>query len=161
MSDVQKFINTCTTMLNENINEQECDLLSSAFQLRKLAVDEVLLREGEKDDTLYIVIEGDVIVTRDAGGDEHVTLQHLKPGDIAGAMGFIDGSSHSATLSATRASHVLELHRDVLEGMIDAHPQLVYKIMKMIVRSVHKTMLQMNRQFVEMNNYIMKEHGRY
>ena len=161
MSDVHKFINTCTTVLNENINELECEILSSAFQLRKLAVDEILLREGEQDDTLYIVIEGDVIVTRDAGGDEHVTLQHLKPGDIAGAMGFIDGSSHSATLSATKPSHVLELHRDALEGMIDAHPQLVYKIMKMIVRSVHKTMLQMNRQFVEMNNYIMKEHGRY
>ena len=161
MSDVQKFVNTCTTMLNENISAEECEILSSAFQLRKLAVDEVLLREGEKDDTLYIVIEGDIVVTRDAGGGDHVTLQHLRPGDVAGAMGFIDCASHSATLCATKESHVLELHRDVLEGMIDSHPQLIYKIMKMIVRSVHKTMLQMNRQFVEMNNYIMKEHGRY
>jgi len=148
-------------MLNENISEQECEILSGAFQLRKLDVEEVLLREGEQDDTLYIIVDGDIVVTRDAGGDEQIILHHLKPGDIAGAMGFVDGSSHSATLSAVKESHVLELHRDVLEGMIDAHPQLIYKIMKMIVRSVHKTMLQMNRQFVEMNNYIMKEHGRY
>ena len=77
MSDVQKFINTCTTVLNENINEQECELLSSAFQLRKLAVDEILLREGEQDDTLYIVIDGDVIVTRDAGGLDAVACGHV------------------------------------------------------------------------------------
>ncbi len=161
MSDVQQFVNTCTTMLNEDITEQECKVLSRVFKLRKLAVDEVLLREGEQDDTLYIIVEGELIVTRDAGGGEHVTLHHLKPGDIAGAMGFVDGSSHSATLSACKQSHVLELHRDALEGLVDDQPQLTYKIMKMIIRSVHKTLLQMNRQFVEMNNYIMKEHGRY
>ena len=85
----------------------------------------------------------------------------LKPGDIAGAMGFIDGKKHSATLRAVKDAHVLKLQRDELEGMLEEHPRLVYKIMKMIVKSVHKTLVRMNRQFVEMNNYIMKEHGRY
>jgi CRP/FNR family cyclic AMP-dependent transcriptional regulator len=161
MKNVEQSVTTCATLLNENINESECKVLTGAFKLQKLAVDEVLLHEGGQDDALYIVIDGDIVATRDAGGDEYVILSHLKPGDIAGAMGFIDGSSHSATLRACKNSHVLTLHRDVLEGMIDAHPQLVYKVMKMIVRSVHQTLLRMNQQFVEMNNYIMREHGRY
>ena len=161
MNDVEKSVTTCATLLNEDITESECVVLTAAFTLHKLSVDEVLLREGEQDDALYIVIDGDLVATRDAGGGEYVTLSHLKPGDIAGAMGFIDGSSHSATLRANKDSHVLTLHRDVLEGMVDTHPQLVYKVMKMIIRSVHQTLLRMNRQFVEMNNYIMKEHGRY
>jgi CRP-like cAMP-binding protein len=76
-------------------------------------------------------------------------------------MGFIDGNSHSATLTASKDSHVLMLHRDNLEGMLDEHPQLVYKVMRMIVRSVHQTLLRMDQQFVQMNNYIMREHGRY
>ncbi|HHJ36780.1 MAG TPA: cyclic nucleotide-binding domain-containing protein [Gammaproteobacteria bacterium] len=161
MSDIDQFVNTCTDILSEDISREECEILSLAFQVRKLGAGEALLREGEKDDALYIIIEGDIVVTRDAGGGEHVTLQHLKPGDVAGAMGFIDNTSHSATVSAAGESHVLELHRDALESMIDEHPRLMYKIMKMIIKSVHRTMLQMNRQFVEMNNYIMKEHGRY
>ena len=161
MNDVEKSVTTCATLLNEDITESECVVLTAAFTLHKLSVDEILLREGEQDDALYIVIDGDLVATRDAGGGEYVTLSHLKPGDIAGAMGFIDGSSHSATLRANKDSHVLTLHRDVLEGMVDTHPQLVYKVMKMIIRSVHQTLLRMNRQFVEMNNYIMKEHGRY
>ena len=76
-------------------------------------------------------------------------------------MGFIDGTSHSATLRAYRNTKVITLHRADLENMIDPHPQLVYRVMRMIVRSVHATVLRMNRQFVEMSNYISKEHGRY
>ena len=161
MNDVQKKVTTCATLLSENIDEKECEILTGAFKLEKLSADDVLLREGEKDDALYIVIDGDIVVTRDACGDEFVILSHLKAGDVAGAMGFIDGNSHSATLRASKDSHVLALHRDVLEGMLDEHPQLVYKVMKMIVRSVHQTLLRMDQKFVQMNNYIMKEHGRY
>jgi CRP/FNR family cyclic AMP-dependent transcriptional regulator len=161
MSDVEKYVSTCATLLNEDITDDECGLLTGAFQLQKLTAGEILLREGEQDDALYIVVEGDLLATRDAGGGEYVILSHLKPGNIAGAMGFIDGNSHSATLRASKDSHVLTLHRDALEGMVDAHPHLVYKVMKMIIRSVHQTLLRMNQQFVEMNNYIMKEHGRY
>ncbi len=161
MNNVEQSVTTCATLLNEDINEQECSVLTTAFKLQKLEADEILLREGEQDDALYIVIDGDIIATRDAGGDDYVILSHLKPGDVAGAMGFIDGNSHSATLRASKDSHVLTLHRDVLEGMVDVHPRLVYKVMKMIIRSVHQTLLRMNQQFVEMNNYIMKEHGRY
>ena len=161
MNDVQKKVTTCATLLSENIDEKECEILTGAFKLEKLSADDILLREGQQDDALYIVIDGDIVVTRDAGGDEFVVLSHLKAGDVAGAMGFIDGNSHSATLRASKDSHVLALHRDVLEGMLDEHPQLVYKVMKMIVRSVHQTLLRMDQQFVQMNNYIMKEHGRY
>jgi CRP-like cAMP-binding protein len=161
MTNIQHIVNNCTTMLKEDFSEAECMILSQAFELRKLGLDEILLREGEQDDALSIVVDGDLAVTREAGGDEHVTLHHLKAGDVAGAMGFIDGNSHTATLSACRPSHVITLHRDILEGMIDAHPKLVYKVMRMIVRSVHNTVLRMDQQFVEMSNYIMKEHGRY
>ena len=161
MKDVEQYVTTCATLLNEDITDDECGVLTSAFQLQKLTTGEILLREGKQDDALHIVIDGDLVATRDAGGNEYVILSHLKPGDIAGAMGFIDGSSHSATLRANKDSYVLTLHRDALEGMIDVHPQLVYKVMRMIIRSGHQTLLRMNRQFVEMNNYIMKEHGRY
>jgi CRP/FNR family transcriptional regulator, cyclic AMP receptor protein len=161
MSEVERITSSCGTLLNENITEEECKTLADAFELSKLARGEVLLREGETNDSLYIVIEGELIVTRNAGGDEHVTLHRLRPGEIAGAMGFIDGNSHSATLTAAEDSHVLMLSRENLEEMLYEYPDLVYKVMRMIVRSVHKTLVRMNMQFIEMNNYIMKEHGRY
>ena len=161
MSDIQQTISNCATLLHEDINDEECGILAGVFELQKLGAGEILLREDETSDALYLVIHGDIMATRDAGDDEYITLHHLRPGSVAGAMGFVDGCNHSATLRAVTESHVLKLHHDALEGMVDDHPRLAYKIMKMIIRSVHQTLLRMNLQFVEMNNYIMKEHGRY
>jgi CRP-like cAMP-binding protein len=80
---------------------------------------------------------------------------------MAGAMGFIDGTVHSATLRALCDTEVYTLERSAFESLLESHPALVYKVMRSIIRSVHSTLMRMNRQFVEMNNYIMKEHGRY
>ena len=64
MSDVQKTVTNCTTLLRENIDERECEILAGAFQLQKLAADEILLSEGHQDDSLHIVIDGDIVATR-------------------------------------------------------------------------------------------------
>ena len=161
MTDLRHVVNNCTTKLKEEFTEAECELLSKSFEINTLQDDEILLREGEKDDALSILVSGGLYATRQSGADEFVTLHHLVPGDVAGAMGFIDGNCHTATLRSSGQSEVITLHRKSLEELIDDHPHLVYKLMRMIVRSVHKTVLRMDQQFVDMNNYIMKEHGRY
>ncbi len=38
MKDVEQFVTTCATLLNEDITEDECVLLTAAFQLQKLTI---------------------------------------------------------------------------------------------------------------------------
>jgi len=56
---------------------------------------------------------------------------------------------------------LFSLERDSLEKLLDAHPRIVYQVMRAIIRSVHGTLRRMNIQYVEMSNYINKQHGRY
>jgi CRP/FNR family cyclic AMP-dependent transcriptional regulator len=143
------------------LEAEEIKALAGVLTTRKLKENEILIKEGTTDDTLHVVINGRLAATRNTGGDEYVTLHVLHEGDIAGAMGFIDGTEHSATLRAQNNTDVYSLERSAFESLLETHPALVYKVMRSIIRSVHSTLLRMNRQFVEMNNYIMKEHGRY
>lgn len=143
------------------LEAEEIKALAGVLTTRKLKENEILIKEGTTDDTLHVVINGRLAATRNTGGDEYVTLHVLHEGDIAGAMGFIDGTEHSATLRAQSNTDVYSLERSAFESLLETHPALVYKVMRSIIRSVHSTLLRMNRQFVEMNNYIMKEHGRY
>jgi len=161
MRNIKHIFNNCSTKLKGDFTQAECEILSKAFVVHHLQDDEILIREGERDDTLSIVVSGNLYVTRQSGCDEQVTLHHLNAGDVAGAMGFIDGSYHTATLRSSGPSEVITLHRGNLEDMINDHPRLVYKLMRMIIRSVHQTVLRMDQQYVDMSNYIMKEHGRY
>lgn len=147
--------------LGADLTPEECKILSAAMRHRELSDGEVLFREADTDDTLYILDDGRLEVTRDVGGGDHVTLHILKAGDLAGEMAFVDGEPHSATLRSLGRSRVLWLRRGDFEQLIDGHPRLVYKVMRAIIRSVHGTLARMNLQYVEMANYIHHSHGRY
>jgi CRP-like cAMP-binding protein len=56
---------------------------------------------------------------------------------------------------------VLSLARADFEKIIDENPQLVYKVMRAVARSAHGIVRRMNSQFVELSNYVYKQHGRY
>ncbi|MGD2052611.1 MAG: cyclic nucleotide-binding domain-containing protein [Gammaproteobacteria bacterium] len=159
--------NDSTTEINSHfplgaeLEADEIKALANVISTMRLNGNDILIKEGTIDDALHIVINGRLAATRNTGGDEYVTLHVLHGGDIAGAMGFIDGTEHSATLRALCDTEVYTLERSAFESLLESHPALVYKVMRSIIRSVHSTLMRMNRQFVEMNNYIMKEHGRY
>ena len=113
-----------------------------------------LLEEGHKDDALYVVTGGELEVVKATGAGDWVTLQILRPGDMAGA-------GHSAAIRSLGYAEVFSLERSELEKLLDDDPHMVYKVMRAIMRTVHGIMRRMNLQLVEMTNYLTKQHGRY
>jgi CRP/FNR family transcriptional regulator, cyclic AMP receptor protein len=126
-----------------------------------LLAGEFLLEEGYQDDTLYVVTEGQLEVVKATGGGDWVTLQLLQPGDMVGVLGFFEGVSHSAAIRATSDCKLFGLRRKTFERLLKRWPNLDYKIMRAIIRNVHDILSRMNLQYVEMMNYINKQHGRY
>ena len=147
--------------ISAGLTDEQCQVLADIIEVHMLSDGETLISEGHTDDRLFIIDKGRIEVVRGTQGGNWITLAILKDGDFAGEMGFIDGSIHSATLRSTGETRVLSLSRDALESLIDIHPHLVYKLMQTIIRVVHKILTKMNQQYVEMNNYINKQHGRY
>jgi CRP-like cAMP-binding protein len=147
--------------LGSELSQDDCEVLAAVIHTQNLQDQEILLEEGSIDDSLHVITSGSLAVTRNTGGGHYVTLHILQAGNLAGEMGFVDGKEHSATLRANGNTEIFSLTRQSLESLIEAHPSLVYHVMRTIIRSVHSTLLRMNQQYVEMNNYIMKEHGRY
>ena len=147
--------------LGNELDDDECLALSEIVSLRCLQEDDVLIHEGTRDDSLHVITKGRFAVTHEAGGGDNVILHIHQAGDFAGEMGFIDGLKHTASLHSLGHSEVYTLKRDDFEKLIDKHPQLVYQLMRLVVRSVHNTMARMNNQYIQLSNYISKSHGRY
>lgn len=147
--------------LGAELGKEDCRTLAGVMTVRALADAEVLIEEGHVDDTLHVIVSGALAVTRNTAAGTWVTLQLLRQGDIAGELGFLDGKEHSATLRATGATEIYSLARPALESLLQAHPHLVYRVMRAIVRVVHMILLRMNLEYVELTNYITKQHGRY
>jgi CRP-like cAMP-binding protein len=135
--------------------------LASVMTLRDLAQGEVLVREGDTDDHLYVVASGVLGIVKAAGTPNEVTLNAVSPGDVVGELSFLDGATRFASLTAMSETRVLGLSRGDLEGLLDKNPQLVYRVMRAIVRVVHDIQRRLSMQTAELTNYLYKTHGRY
>jgi CRP/FNR family cyclic AMP-dependent transcriptional regulator len=147
--------------LAAEMTDDQRKALAGAMTLRDLAQGEVLVREGDTDDHLYVVASGVLGVIKAAGTDNELTINTIRPGDVVGELSFLDGATRYASLVAMSSTRVLGLSRGDLEGLLDKNPQLVYRVMRAIVRVVHDIQRRLSMQTVELTNYLYKTHGRY
>ena len=147
--------------LGTDLSDDEVEILGALMTERKLDDGEFLFEDGTNDDSLHVILTGKLEVVKRTGGDEYSSLAVLRDGELAGELSFIDGAPHTVGLRALCETQVLSLSRSAFEGIVDSNPQLVYKVMRAVARSAHRIVHRMNTEFVELSNYIFKQHGRY
>lgn len=147
--------------LVSDLTPEQCVELSAITSVQLVKNGEPLIQQGDTDEALHIIAKGILAAERRTAGGDTITLHILKVGDLAGAMGFVDGTEHSATLRALGDTTVISLARRDLESVLESSPKLVYGVMRGVIRSVHRILREMNLQYVELTNYITKTHGRY
>jgi CRP-like cAMP-binding protein len=143
------------------LTEAQVQTLSDLVTLRDLKDGDVLVNEGESDNHLYSIVDGLLCVVKNAGTRDEVTFFSIGAGDFADELSFMDGAVHYASLIARGDTCVLGLEREKLESLLEAHPDIVYRVMRTIVRAAHQIQAQLSMQSVELTNYISKLHGRY
>jgi hypothetical protein len=110
------------------------DLTSSEFidvallLYRRVAkVGETIVKEGDPGDSMFIVSTGEVRATIDRDG-EQVPVATMKDGDFFGEMAVLSGEPRTATVTAVKATELLELSRDNLREICSRHPHVEAKI---------------------------------
>jgi CRP/FNR family transcriptional regulator, cyclic AMP receptor protein len=135
--------------------DDDIDSLSAITSIRRLSNGEILIAEGDRADCLYSIARGEFQVTHGRNTNNEVPLIRLGPGTITGELAFLDGLKRTATVKATTEnSCVIALERDKLESIIESNPRLVYKVMRAILRSAHRTVGSMDRVYTDLLHYI-------
>ncbi|MBE9135892.1 cyclic nucleotide-binding domain-containing protein [Nodosilinea sp. LEGE 07088] len=89
------------------LEDEDVDWLIEAGQRRELQAADVLIREGEPCDELFLILDGELEVTVTALNDSPIA--QLATGEVVGEMSFVDGQPPSATVSALEPSIVLSI----------------------------------------------------
>ena len=91
------------------LTANQAESVADAVVKRRFKRSEIIVEQGEKSNTLFIILTGRVrVVTSDKRGRE-VILATLQPGDYIGEMSLIDSEPQSATVLADTVSDVLVL----------------------------------------------------
>jgi len=147
--------------LAAELTAEQCSVLADLVTLRDLTDGQVLVEEGTSDNHLYAIVRGLLCVVKNAGTPDEATFFTIGAGDFADELSFMDGSEHYASLVARGDTRVLGLEREKLESLLTVRPDIVYKVMRAIIRAVHQVQRRLSMQSVELTNYIYKQHGRY
>ena len=95
------------------LNDDDLDWMIASGNLEKIAKGTELIREGEPNNDLYILLEGQVIVSI-AAFESHQDIAVLGSGEIFGEMSFVDNHLPSATVETLEEGLVLSIPREQL-----------------------------------------------
>jgi serine/threonine protein phosphatase PrpC len=106
-------------------------------EVRLVRPGEVLIREGEADASVYVILRGNAEVLR--GGE---VVNRLGPGDYFGEMSLIDRVPRSATVVAGQAMTFLVLERDRFFGVLKSDASMATKVLWSIVQKLNRRLRQ-------------------
>ena len=99
------------------LDDQDVEWIASHGHRLGVKQDEVLIREGEPVDAIFILLDGSLNVR--AGNRQVATLLS---GEIVGEISFVDSRPPGATVTAGQFSRVLAIPRDLLRAKMDIDP---------------------------------------
>jgi predicted acylesterase/phospholipase RssA/CRP-like cAMP-binding protein len=114
------------------------DELLEEMDAVSVAGGEVVIRQGDLGDCMYLVVSGRLnLAIRDAGHETFVA--ELGPGDLVGEMALLVDSPRTMTVRTIRDSVLLRLSASSFRGFVQRHPQVLLPIAQMLARRLEKT----------------------
>jgi CRP-like cAMP-binding protein len=95
--------------------------LAAQASTRTVAADEVVLRQGDEADDLYVVLEGSLSVSISG---QATPVRNLGAGDAFGEIGLVTGGARTATVTAATAAELLRIPGELFVECVQSAPPL-------------------------------------
>ena len=102
--------------------EELAELVTSGVEVRRYGGNEVLFKEGDAPDGLYLLRRGAVMVSRTIAGRE-VVLSYLSAGNYVGEMALLTDSPRSATVRAAVTTEAVVLDAGAFKRVLGRNPK--------------------------------------
>ncbi len=113
-----------------DLNQEEIRLLESVSRSKTFPKNTVVITEGDRTDTLYIVLEGKAqAIAMDSEGKQMI-LNTFGPNDYFGEMSFIDNEPRCATVMTREKTELVLMDGSAFRNILMKHPEIMMKIMK-------------------------------
>jgi CRP-like cAMP-binding protein len=118
--------------------------------LDQVAVTEgdVIVKQDEPGDCMYLVVDGDVRVVHHRGGRD-IALATLKPGDFFGEIALVDNGPRSADVIAAGPGLLLKITQASVGALAGVYPTAAFKFLIAVGRILVGRLRMSNQRYVD------------
>ncbi len=143
ISLVDKIIHLKGIEIFEGLSVNELAAVASVTEETFYPAGQVVIKEGEKGDTLYMIIEGEVSVWKRGEKEKDIRLDTIGAGDYFGEMALFEDQERSATIRTEKESRFLVLKKQDFTEIVREYPEIALHICKVLgrrIRKLHETL---------------------
>jgi CRP-like cAMP-binding protein/tetratricopeptide (TPR) repeat protein len=118
------------TPLFSGLPTEALEALVAHLELLSLDRGDVLFREGEPGDALYVVVEGELSVQND--GPPRVEMARLGPSSFIGEVALMTDQPRSATVVVAQHSEILKIDRGTLSRVLADHGAVLTAVLRFV-----------------------------
>jgi CRP-like cAMP-binding protein len=136
------------TVLFEDFTEEELVRCVELFDPVTAAAGEIVVRQDDLGDCMYIVVAGNCRVVHHSDGRD-ITLATLKDGDFFGELALVDEGPRSADVEALTDVTLLKLTQGVIGAIAGVFPSAAIKLLIAVGRIMVSRLRSTNRRYLD------------
>lgn len=119
--------------------------IAGGVNVMRMAPGQVIFREGDPGNALYLVGEGSVRISKSGRGGQQETLGFIEQGNFFGEMALLDGQPRSAMATANEPTLLGAVDDATFQQIIELAPSRLHMN---FLRSVSERLRQVNSHFI-------------
>ena len=142
MSETTLLAHLASNDLFKDLDQATLKALEIELKLYHLNKDDVLFKQGDYGDSMYVLIRGRLVVRmQTADGREIVVGEETEPGASVGEMALITGQSRVVTLFAGSEADLVKLSKVGFELLVKEQPHILTGLAELAARRWRQTQL--------------------
>ena len=119
--------------------DSELDRLTSEMEVVNLKPGEILFREGDHGEHLYIIVKGDLEVIKAPGTEDELILNTIHEGEYIGEMSLATGEPRTACVRGLTETVLLSMSRKQFIDLLHRHPELAGVLVSVLSARLNST----------------------
>jgi CRP-like cAMP-binding protein len=143
--------------LFEGLGPEALDHLADVCQLEQVRRGQVIIREGDQGDTLYVIVEGRVCTQKRTPSGDPWTVRFLDEGSVFGELSLLDRVLRSATVAAEADCSLLRIDRERFLRFGDCYPHAGLLVTRRLAERLASRLRQANEDVVTLFSALVNE----
>lgn len=122
-------------LATRGLSSKELRLLATFSTEKRFDAGEIIFREGDPGDKLYIILDGKIIISKDIPGVGEEALAIFERGDFFGEMALVDQSPRSADAKAhAEGVTLLAIDKKTLDEILSLDVESAYQFLHLLCK---------------------------